>query len=855
MSSPFSVFRKHQKVLLVVLVGLSMLSFVIFDAIQNVSNMGDMPPQLMVLTLAALVGAVAWVAGITNHKSSEYGLFGLVVGAALGAIIALQGRQTDVAVTTAEFTFANNDLRALIRSRSIANSFVAQAIAESHPEIPPEQLSFFAQMSQFGFGLPPDRLERDVVLGELLRREGEKLGIRLPDTAVQEFISLLTQDSLTRESFRKIRNQLEVSERELMECLRKELLAREAAELLFPRVPLPPAVEWEFSKRLQVRQNATVAAVPTSAFLDPDAKPPAGELEQLFTRHRENFPGFDPLGRRVEGLPGFRQPPRIRMAYVTPDFLAFERQVEPTITEEMILARYEQDYVNPAKVRDGAFIPEAPSLSPRGPMLIPPSGPSLTPPFIPDAPAPTTPGPTSSEPGTPPPSSTNPPPDGAPPPETSPPGDAPPATDSSEKSEKDAPATPEQGSNCDDPPAAPETPAAAPVDPPAGLPELTAPFPVEPRHPEVTSPPGAAPRGAPEMPPLPPASSVPPLDDELKSDIRDQLLMELTHAAVEKALADALEEVRNRIGRFVNPPPGAEMVLTIDEATKRVRAYAESHHLVYSETSEVTQRELLESDDHRVGSFTQPRPDNPFRSMTVAEDLFSSPANYLFRPRQIEEREPGGRVRDRAIYWKLDHQPGYVPNDLSEPRVRTQVERAWRELAARQKAEARAQALADKARQSGQPLLEALGSETVTGAADGPPLNITQTGQFAWMRQTMVPSMNMRQIDYIPEQTQIPGLEPVGEDFMRIAFDALQPGDVGVAPSAERTVFYVLRVDSRIPADDEQWNIVRNNYLSGVFDQAQQRMAAGLVQSEMPNWRDELYRKYQVIFREDEDFE
>lgn len=832
MSSPFAVFRKHQKILLVILVGLSMLSFVIFDAIQNVSSMGEMPPQLIVLTLAALVGAVAWVVGITNHKSSEYGVFGLIAGAALGLLFVMQGRKGDVAVSSSEFTLSHSELGTLLRSRSIANSFVAQAIHETHPNIPPEQLSFLAHMSQFGFGFPQERVDQDVVLGELLRREGAKIGLTLPDSAVQEFITLITQGNLTREAFRKIRGQIGVSERELLEALRKELLAREAAELLYPRVSLPPAVEWEFSKRLQVRQNATVAAVPISAFLDPEAKPSPSDLEQLFLTYRENFPGFDRSGRREEGRPGFHQPPRIRMAYLTPDYLAFEQQVEPTITEEMILARYERDYVTPAKTGTEPFIPEAPQPPLPGPKLTPP--PAKTPdeaPTLPpgEAAPPPTPSPST------PPSST---------PESSPPEAS--SSGAGNSSPDSATPTPAPDSSpCDDSSSTDETPPTPAAETPVRA-EVTPDSPPAAETPDKTTLPPLASPGTSEAPPPLPAKSVPPLDDQLKAEIRDQLLMELTHQAIERALSEALDEVRNRIGRYVNAPAGVEQRLTIEQASQRAKEYAAAHHLIYAETGELSQQELLRSEDHPVGGYSKPQPDNPFATITVAEELFSTPPDYIFRPALVEERDAGGRVKDRAVYWKLEHKPAYVPESLAEERVRQQVERTWRELAAREKAEQRARELAEKARQSGRPLLEALASETVTGAPNSPPLNILQTGQFSWMRQNIVPSMDFRRIEYVPVLSQIPGLEPLGEDFMRIVFDELKPGDVGVAPSAERTVYYVVRIDSRIPADEEQWNIVRNNYLSGAYDQAQQRMAADLVMAEIPDWRNELFRKYQV---------
>ncbi|MCA9056640.1 MAG: hypothetical protein KDA75_22585, partial [Planctomycetaceae bacterium] len=149
---------------------------------------------------------------------------------------------------------------------------------------------------------------------------------------------------------------------------------------------------------------------------------------------------------------------------------------------------------------------------------------------------------------------------------------------------------------------------------------------------------------------------------------------------------------------------------------------------------------------------------------------------------------------------------------------------------------------------SDQPMLETLSDETITGKEGSQLLNIMQTGQFAWMRQQIVPAMTLQGFDFAPARSSIPGLEPVGDDFMRTVFRELQTGDVGVAPSIDRSVYYVVKIDSRIPADDEQWTIVRNNFLSGQNDAAQDRLGGEMLSSEIPNWGDELFRKYDVQF-------
>jgi hypothetical protein len=876
MSSPFAVFRKHQKIMLVVLVGLSMLSFVIFDAVQNVGDIGNMPPTLIVLALAALVGAVAWVIGIGNQKSSEYGSIGLIAGLAIGLLFVLQSRKSD-SITTGTFDISRGEMNELINTRRTANGFVAEAVRRSSADPNGTSAQYLAQASQFHLAFSDEEIEQDVILGELLRREADKIDLEVPDAAVADFIQQLTGGNLSKEDFREIRQELRASESDIMQSLKRELKAREARNLLYSRVDLPPAVDWEFSQRLQVRQSATTAAVPVSAFIDEKAEPTQADLDALFQEYRNNAPGVTPTGKPQEGRPGFYQPPRIQLAYVTPDYPTFEKLVEGDVTEAMIQERYQRDYVDAAKaptIGDGPLFPDGPSipglsipgvpdmpLNPLGPNLAPPS-PVKTPdaaPATPETPATPAPDAAAPAPATPAPEAT--------PAPTTPPETAPPATEPATP-----PATPEEKTDgtCGDDPAAaaPATPEAAPAaETPAATPPATTPAAETPAAPPpAAETPAAAPSpaaatppadgqstdpfpiapGSTETPPPTPSTAVPPLDDALKTEIREQLLAEKTAEAIERAMAEAVEQIRNVIGRNVHAPPDSPEKLSIDAATKKVQEYAAAHHFTYVESELMSYQELLKSDDYPVAQFKRPQANSPWQTFTVADELFSSSKDDVFRPRQIEDRDAGGQVRDRAVYWKLAQEEGYIPETMSDERVRNNVVQTWRELNARKQAEERAAQIAEQVRKSDKPMLETLADTTVTGQAGSTLLNIMQTGQFAWMRQTIVPAMTMQGFDFAPVQSQIPGLETVGEDFMKTVFRDLGPGDVGVAPSADRSVYYVVKVDTRIPANEEEWNIVRNNFLSGDEDSALDRLGATFMNSEIPFWANELFRTYDV---------
>ena len=54
-----------------------------------------------------------------------------------------------------------------------------------------------------------------------------------------------------------------------------------------------------------------------------------------------------------------------------------------------------------------------------------------------------------------------------------------------------------------------------------------------------------------------------------------------------------------------------------------------------------------------------------------------------------------------------------------------------------------------------------------------------------------------------PEISEPSFIDKPGERFMELVFDDLKPGDVGVAPNADKSVYYVAKVVDRTPANRE----------------------------------------------------
>ena len=97
MKSPFAIFRKHQKVLMVVLTGLAMFAFVVMDSVRADSS-GATLPILCGVAGMAIFGFFGWRRG----EAVTFGAVGIAVGVVVGVFLMLHRqfrpegpRQTD----------------------------------------------------------------------------------------------------------------------------------------------------------------------------------------------------------------------------------------------------------------------------------------------------------------------------------------------------------------------------------------------------------------------------------------------------------------------------------------------------------------------------------------------------------------------------------------------------------------------------------------------------------------------------------------------------------------------------------------------------------------------------------------
>jgi peptidyl-prolyl cis-trans isomerase D len=162
-----------------------------------------------------------------------------------------------------------------------------------------------------------------------------------------------------------------------------------------------------------------------------------------------------------------------------------------------------------------------------------------------------------------------------------------------------------------------------------------------------------------------------------------------------------------------------------------------------------------------------------------AEEVFD-PKSSLFEP--IELTDPQGR---RYLVRKVDDQAPRVP-PLDE--IRSQVVRAWKMEQARPLAEKAAQAFAARVKGEGGAIKE--------DQVDGRPVLHTRP---TVRMQVGFPTSPTSMRNSPPTPSDIPEIPNAGDE-LRTGYFELEPGAVAVAPDLPRNVYYVLTLDSRLPA-------------------------------------------------------
>ncbi|RLS82445.1 MAG: hypothetical protein DWI02_02180 [Planctomycetota bacterium] len=805
---------------MVVVTVLSMISFLFLDDFGR--GKGPTSPLGGALIIGCLCAAAMCIIGYTRQKTTEFGIGGFLIGCIVGYIGFGAIPQNKPLVRTSVGNLNRQDFEQMARKRQRANYFLQEVARRTES----------GSSSSFG-GID----DQSLLNYRVHSADAQKMGIRISDEGVNEFLKQISRGRLTAEDFKESLRESRLGESELFDTLKEELSAQLAIQLMEPpaftatappglaqyvqnREPLrymqsTPQQLWESFQMLNLKQSLQAVAIPVQEFVSEVGEPSATELDSLFKQF-SNRRWID------EAQPGFVQLPRVKLAYLTADFEKFERRVDPSSDE--IREYYEKNkdrYRAPAakestapQLPDGEKViepetktkpeaepvapasetPEAPATPQEGDEKpAKPTEPAATPEEKAATPEPKTPEPkTESEPK----SETE---------QTEKPGDK---VDSEPKSESgcaaDETETPKPAASeevkVDEKPAAEVTPEPTPEKVPtpakAEEPVATEPTPAAPAAAaaeEVTGP-AEPPATEAETTPAPPLSQAPvslpepkfrELDEELRLEIRETLMRERAFFDMAAALDKAFDAML---------PWGLDYDTSTDEDQKEEKAkavaekmkqYAITHQLEYVETPEWEYEALVAEP---IGMAVEEQGRTNVANEVMMRGERGEPRIPLYAPRRADSRNRRGSF----AYWKITDIPAKIPS-LDEEPVREKVVKAWKFDQARRLAEDRAISLVDKTKKEGSNLAATISGESATGRKTDPALSVIETPEFTWLSTPQsVPSGPQD-----PMITDIPLIAKASNDFMKKVFEDLKEGDIGVAANGDRSIYYIVKVVGR----------------------------------------------------------
>ncbi|GAB4135429.1 MAG: hypothetical protein Kow0040_20410 [Thermogutta sp.] len=317
MASPFKIFRKNAKVLLVGLFLMSMISFVIIPALL------------------------------------EY----------LGAT---RGSSTPPVVVTQRFgSLTEQQVDGLLMGQAAVQRFL-EALQDyvTRRQGNPMQITMFRQTLG-------ELSEEQVVRLWLLARYAEAAGMAISDPAVNRYIQDLlnsTGVAISPQDLQALMAQQRIDENALFSGMNLALLAIRYAELsgVDPWRFLPgyagetPGQRWDYFLRLRRMASVELAEIPVEKFAQKVTPPTDAQLRQLFEKYKTRLP------QPNSPDPGFKVPEKVRCEYLKGDLAMWLERT--SVSEEELRRVYEER-------KDELFL--APQTSSALPSAATPAGPAL----------------------------------------------------------------------------------------------------------------------------------------------------------------------------------------------------------------------------------------------------------------------------------------------------------------------------------------------------------------------------------------------------------------------------------------------------------------------------------------------
>ncbi len=304
MASPFTVFRRNQKILLAIVGIGAMVAFVFLDPLTRYMSRNSR--QVNPVVVQTRYGALTQNELGAMRQSRE--------------LVELFLRS--VSIETMDAQIAKGLLDGRMRGAAVQQWF-----------------SMWQQRLMGRSKLGPDEAAIETLV---LSRKAEQLGLVVSDRAINDLLKQITQDSLDSEALQAVMKKQHpgrrISAARLFEAIRTEMLASQFNQLFVQTLrDIPPAQRFECYLRLNRRAKAEIMPLAVVDFVSQVSDPSAEQLKAYYEAHKNQYP--DPNSPQ----PGFKQAKRAAFQYFKADFAQIKERLKPEVTEAEIKEYYEQN--------------------------------------------------------------------------------------------------------------------------------------------------------------------------------------------------------------------------------------------------------------------------------------------------------------------------------------------------------------------------------------------------------------------------------------------------------------------------------------------------------------------------------
>ncbi len=828
MSSPFSIFRKNQRVWMAALVVVAMVSFIILPMFSTVMDQQG---------------------GYTNNAT------------------AVRWKNGSMSISEVETLAASYQ-----RSYQFLDRLARETIqAGGTPTIP----GFSFDGNQLEIGLARPNNAQQVVQTRVLAEEARRHGVNIEDKTVDLYIQELTNGRISQQKYLELMREtagMDLNRFQLYRFIKDEIskqmfLQMQTAGIAHNGMPLvTPTANWENFQRFEQRAKIEAFPVFTELYLDKvTGTPTEKELREIYEKGKEF--AVDP---RYSPDFGFFRRYEADFEYVRGYVEKFVDAEKKNLTEEQIKAEYDRRVASGEfRVKDevGSLEPTAPNAAPKLDATQPADATSQVPkveetkandkptetpaeakPDQSQTPAPATETPAAETPAAETPATETP---ATETPATETPAEPAPAdggqfsqpspvrlvafqeatTETAGAAETDGTKPPPLEVPADSVPASAQSTTPASSDAPASsTPPASSDAPVanSTQVPTATEPSAAQTTPATETPAVP-ASGAPstapesvPTRIQTLDEVRDTIARDLVRIPAQNKLREAMknayeamEKYQQDLQYFLDAERTGFDKNVVKPEPIDLAKIADANGLEYGRTGFLNS---LTAQDTDLG-----------KSIFQNQSSFSGVSfiNVMMN-KQIPKFVPysfdflgAGSEFSNFLAWKVEEKDSFVP---TFEQAREEVVNAWKQSKARELAKAEAEAVLSK--------VEEANGWTVLSETDQ--ALVIRPTPFTWLQP---PSFFSREIT----TSLIDDIGEVDNEFMATAFNT-KPGDYTIAPSINRDRYFVLKAVERTPNDAE----LLQKFAGNAMNPASQTLAIAQVQATMADSINSVTKRLQL---------